>query len=143
MVRRRIRIIYKQGKPTFSEQLEERARRFVNRRRETTSPIETAVLDEIALTLDHLVATRTLHADLRRQLLRLECYIDTEIMQREPKPPFFYDERIAERDMLRKRLLAIAQEGRRIAISEIAHLRILSDRLAEAFARRRLLNYSW
>jgi hypothetical protein len=93
----------------------------------------------MALALDHIQGVRWLHKNLRRGLLRLECYIDTEIMQREPRPPFFYDERLPERDMLRARLLKIEQERRRLAVAEVERLQPLHDRLLTLVLRHGLL----
>ena len=54
---------------------------------------------EIALTLDHIERTRALHQELRRNLLRHECYLSTEILQREPRGHQVYDDyRLPERD---------------------------------------------
>lgn len=134
---RRIRVIENKQRRTFSERLEERARfragriEEVKRSRTISSGLEQA----IALTLDQIESVRRVHKKLRRDLLRIECYIDTEIMQREPRIPVYEDDRIAERDMLRGRLLNIEQERRRLELIEEEKLWSLHDRLAALMSR--------
>lgn len=126
---KRIRIIYKIPKPTFIEQLEDRARNLC-RDKNRRDPILAGLLDEVAFLTDRLDRVRQLHKSLRLNLLRLECYIDTEIMQRDPpRGPFFYDRRLPERDMLRARLLKIEAERRQIVISEEERLLAVHERL--------------
>ena len=128
---KRIRVIEKKRKRTFAERLEERARirsegiENAPRNQTLSSGLEQA----IALTLDQIESVRRVHKNIRRNLLRIECYIDTEIRQREPRIPVYRDGRIAERDMLRARLLQIEQERRRLELIEEEKLRSLHDRL--------------
>lgn len=128
---RRIKVVEKKRKRTFAERLEERARvrteriEDAKRNRTLSSGLEQA----IALALDQIESVRRVHKKLRRDLLRIECYIDTEIIQREPRNPVYKDDRIAERDMLRARLLNIEQERRRLVLIEEEKLRSLHDRL--------------
>ena len=128
---KRIRVIEKKQKSTFSESLEERARvragRIENAQRNRT--LSSGLEQAIALTLDQIESVRLVHKEIRRNLLRIECYIDTEIMQREPRIPVYRDGRLAERDMLRARLLNIEQERRRLELIEDEKLRSLHDRL--------------
>jgi len=138
---RRIRIVEERRQPTLVEKLEAEAHRAAKRSTGESAGFqpEAAVRREIALTLDHIHRVRQVHNDLRRNLVKLECYIDTEIMQREPKPPHFYDKRIAERDMLRARLLRIEHERRQLAVVERERLQTLHDRLLILLERHRQL----
>ena len=117
---------------SFAHSLEERAGETIRQRVpgswDSGDP-SLMIVREIALTLDHLDKVRKLHEHLARGLLRLECYIDTEIIQREPRPPVYEDPRLRERDMLRGRLLQIEQERRRLAIIRDEKLQALHDRL--------------
>ena len=129
---RRIRIVERKKESTFAERLEARAAAILARarNRDIPDPVMDAIAGEIALTLDQIRSVRRLHEHLRRELTRVECYIETEIIQREPRIPVYEDRRIAERDMLRGRLLAIGQERRRLAMAEeekthAAHSRLL------------------
>ena len=138
---RRIRIIEKKREPTFTERLEEKAGRIVanSQERTRTNSVEASVRSEIALTLSHINSVRNLHEKLRRNLLRLECYIDTEIMQRTPRLPAFAEHRIAERDMLRARLLTIEAERRKLIVTEEKELRELHDHLFTLLTRHTCL----
>lgn len=84
---------------------------------------------EMALTVDQLEGIRKVHDKARRSLLRQECYLDTEITQREPRPPVYEDPRLPERDRLRDRLRAVEKERRKLLLSEEEQLRPLHDRL--------------
>ncbi len=83
----------------------------------------------MALTLDQLEGIRKVHDKARRSLLRQECYLDTEITQREPRPPVYEDLRLSERDRLRDRLRTIEKERRTLLLLEEEELRPLHDRL--------------
>ena len=100
------------------------------------TPLQTSIERDITLTLHHIQDLRNLHKNLRRNLLRLECYVETEITQREPRIPVYQDDRIAERDMLRGRLLVIEQERRHLAILEHDKVRFLQDRLLSLMIKR-------
>ncbi len=129
---RRIRIIEPTRRaPTFSERLENRARELVARTdlEGRTDEITPLVDREMALTLDQLNRTRALHGRLRHSLLVQELYLDTEIMQREPREPVYIDERLPERDRLRDRLRAVDKERRKLAMEEESRLQTLHDRL--------------
>lgn len=140
---RRIRIIEKKRERTFTERLEEKAGRIVSTpAKAPTDSVEASVRSEIALTLSQINSVRNLHEKLRRNLLRLECYIDTEIMQRTSRLPAFVEHRIAERDMLRARLLTIEAERRKLAAAEEKELRELHGRLLALIQRRSHIDHS-
>lgn len=128
---KRIKVVKKKRKRTFSERLEERARvrtgriEDAQRNRTLSSGLEQA----IALTLDQIEGVRRVQKKLQRDLLRIECYIGTEILRREPQIPVYEDPRLPERDMLRARLLKIGRERRRLTLAEEEKLRELHDRL--------------
>ena len=135
---RRIRVIERVEKPTFSQQLEERAKEIIRtaRRDDTAASITLGLQRELALALDHIDSVHLLHENLRRNLLRHECYLSTEILQREPRGSQVYrDERLPERDRLRDRLREIDAERRRLAMWHEEHLARLHDRLLTLFNR--------
>ena len=135
---RKIRVIEKISPPTYGHRIEQTARTICERPEEKVQgiPLLTYFERDIALTLHHIQDLRNLHKNLRRNLLQLECYIDTEITQREPRIPVYQDDRIAERDMLRGRLLVIEQERRRLSILEHDKIRFLQDRLLSLMSKR-------
>ena len=135
-----IRIIKKEKKLTFAEQLEQRARHLVKNagknqdRRGTTSALER----ELALTLSHMNHVRESHDRAQRSLLRQECYLDTEIIQREPQEPVYQDPRLPERDRLRDRLRNVEKERRRLGLIEAGELRGLQSQLLDVMNRMAL-----
>ena len=90
---------------------------------------------DIALVVDHIQGLRTLNHTLLRSLLRVECYINTEIMQREPREPVYVDERLAERDRLRNKLQKLEEERRRQAVIYREKMQELHDRLLSLLQR--------
>ena len=139
---RRIRVVAKQPQTTFAERLEQRAHQLVRRSRQSDErePIASMLDREVELTLDHLDRLRGVHDRIRRGLLRHECYLDTEIIQREPRPPVYTDSRLPERDRLRDRLRKVDEERRRWAVQYAKDRQILLDRLLVLVGRRNLLN---
>jgi len=134
----RIRIIYHVRRRTAAEQLESRARAILaeaaERRGERSLTVRT-LERQIALALGQLVETRAVHERLRASITRDELYLETEILQRTPRPPIYEDPRLAERDMLRSRLLRLSQERRRLSLVEADSRRELESRLLELVGR--------
>lgn len=139
-MQRRMRIIYKESIPTFTQRLVSQARTIVSKSKSQDDSGLAGLVDEIALVLSQLEGTRTLHINLQRHVTLLECYIGTEIIQREPRTAFFYDHRIGERDMLRARLLTLEAERRRLLIIENNTSRDLESRLQSLISRAKLLD---
>ncbi len=102
---------------------------------ERKHPIVSALEQDIALVADHIHELRMLNHTLLRSLLRVECYIDTEIMQREPREPVYVDERLAERDRLRNKLQKLEEERRRHAVTYREKMQELHDRLLSLLQR--------
>ena len=136
---KRMRELRKVERPTFAERLESNARRIVKDHwRDRSSSVATSTLErELALTVSQIDGVRRMHRQLRRDLGRIECYIDTEIIQREPRDPVYTDPRLPERDMLRARLLKIEHERRRLTLIENDKLRELQDRLLSLISKHR------
>ena len=129
--------------PTFAQRVESKARKLterMNQDRERDTTLDTSTR-EMALTLDQIDGLRRSHEKVRRNLLRQECYLETEITQREPRPPVYEDSRLPERDRLRDRLRAVEKERRRLLLSEEEALRPLHDRLLSLFNRHDQLRF--
>lgn len=140
MPRKPIVVIEKKPPKSSSEKLEERARALLaDRSRNETVGIERVLDNELALALDQLTRNRNLHDRLERRLLLMECYVDTEIIQRSPRPPFYYDRYWHDRQMLRGRLVKIEDERRRLALQREESMRPLHDKLLNLIHRRELL----
>ncbi|MCG3129443.1 MAG: hypothetical protein FLDDKLPJ_00170 [Phycisphaerae bacterium] len=141
MPRARIVVIERKPPKSFIEKLEERARALLadTPRNADSTGIDRILDNELALTLDQLTGIRKLHASLDRRLLLLECYVDTEIIQSSPQPPFYYDRYWHDRQMLRRRLLHIEDERRKLALKREDSMRPLQDKLLTLLHRRALL----
>ncbi len=140
--KKKVRILDpKPARPKSSERLEQRARELTRRNgwRDGKDPITAIVEREVALTLDHLDELRQVHRRIHRSLIRHECYLGTEIIQREPTPPAYEDPRLPERDRLRDRLRKIDEERRRWAAQYAKECQTLLDRLLSLVGRREQL----
>ena len=134
---RDIRILSKKARPTFGDTLEERARRLTGDAiRDPGTTVGSIVEQEIALVLNHIDRLRAVHKNVHRSLLQIECYVDTEIIQREPREPVYIDYRLAERDRLRNRLLKIEEERRKLAVAHEDKIQTLHDRLLSLMQRQ-------
>lgn len=126
-----VRIVEKAPAPTFGQRLEAKAGEILRRDRsgERDLSVTSTIERELALTLSHINRARSLHRWLHRNLLHQECYIDTEIIQREPRPHNYIDYRLQERDRLRDRLREIERERRHLAAVYEEKLHSLHDHL--------------
>lgn len=115
----------------FSESLEAKAREQVGEHyyRIWDTAVLSLISREIVLVLNHLDACRELHRQLRRHLLRQECYVDTELMGIALRTPTYSPYQFPEREKVQRRLLTIAAERRRLAASERDKIQGLQDRL--------------
>jgi hypothetical protein len=125
------------GNAPFARKLEAEAEQVLAGRRSSGDSIEATIEREIALTFEHIQLERSLHRGERQSLLRIECYLDTEIMQRSPRPPFYYDTRLDERDRLRDRLNALEHERRRLVAEYLSRMIGLQNRLLHLLNRHR------
>lgn len=138
---RSIRIISPQRQKTFSECLEDRARKIVGKLEDLidgSGPVE-HLRREVAIAVDHLDSLRKLHTELRRRLLRLECYVDNELHDMEMRTPKYSPYRFPEREKLQRRLIKIEDERRRLAQAEEEQVQRLQDRLLDLLNKRHLL----
>ena len=135
---RRIRVIEHRRPPSFAGILEDKAREAIRKKKhDEDSSILSITRRDLALTLDHIRQVRALHERLRRNILQHECYLDTEIMQREPRgSQVYYDIRLPERDRLRDHLRELDKERRQLALMEERELRQLHDRLLSLLNRQ-------
>ncbi len=144
-MRRHIRVLSEQSREqTFRDRLEARARDLggdADHEAWDWSVLST-IDHEIALTLDHIDRLRELGKQLGRSLLQSECYIGTELVQMEQRTPRYSSYRFPEREKLQRRLLAIDQERRRLAVTQEEQLRALHDRLLSLLNKHGQLNPS-
>ena len=98
------------SKLSFTDQLEQRARRIAaaHTGRDSDDAIITGVINEIAFVLDQIDQARAFDESQHRSLIRLECYIDTDLMQMEARTPRYSPYRFPEREKLQRRLMTVA-----------------------------------
>ncbi len=136
----RIRILKQKRKPSFSETLEQKVRSAVGEKAPGDTFVTATIHRQMALALDQLDQTRSLHDAFRRKLFRLECYVDTEILQIGPREPVYIDERWHDRQMLKRKLLFINNERRKLAMAEQEKLQALHDRLLSLWNKYRQIS---
>jgi hypothetical protein len=71
---------------------------------------------EIALTVDQIKRLKEKHDEQFRRLLRIECYIDTELLQMEQRQPRYAPYHFPEKEKLIQRLFDIEKERRDLSI---------------------------
>ena len=123
----------KQG---FSKTLEAKAEQIAERltHKQWDYLPESFLEREIAHALGQLNRTRVLHQQLRRGLLREECYVDTELLRiDQPRYPIYHYQR--HRAWLKDKLHAIERERRHLAQVEDQTVQGLHDRLLELLHR--------
>ena len=118
-------------RPTFAGKLEEKGQELVaDRERDPWDSSALAVIKrELALALDQINSVRSLHHEQRRSLLRLECYVNSELMQMEARTPRYSPYRFPEREKLQRRLQGIEHDRMQLAPRESAEMRELHGRL--------------
>lgn len=125
----------------YGNYLERQARKLVSRNhRSRWEPTPTAVIErEISLILDHLDRIRQLYQIQKKQMIRLECRIGTQIKQLYPKTPYSIDTRWKDRERLQGKILKIEQERRKLKLIQQEQIRQLYDQLLKAMNRYRQL----
>ncbi len=98
----------------FTQALEETARDLVSDiKKRAGFSITTLLEQDIALTIEQLDRLRELHKGQLKSLCRVECYVDTELMQMEERTPRYSPYRFPEREKFHQRLFLIEAERRK------------------------------
>jgi len=71
---------------------------------------------EIALTVDQIQRLRDRHDEQFRRLLRVECYVDTDLMQLEQRQPRYVPYHFPEKEKLKQRLFDIEKDRRNLSL---------------------------
>jgi hypothetical protein len=101
--------------------------------------LPSSIEQQIALTLEQLQQVRALHKDLERNLLQLECMVDTDILQLEPRPLDSVDQHREQRFSLKNRLLKIDAERRALARVQLEKEQALHEKLLTLLRRLSVL----
>jgi hypothetical protein len=115
----------------FSKILEEKARQLAedSNDRQWDTSISAAIRRQIALTVEQSRRQRELHERQLRRLLRIECYVDTDLMQLEQRIPRYIPHHFPEKEKLKKRLFEIEKERRNLTLRLEEKKQSLEDRL--------------
>ena len=115
----------------FAKDLEGRADRLAGgpKKGEWDSSIPSMLRREIALTLDQIKRLRERHEEQFRRLLKIECYVDTELMQMNQRTPRYAPYHFPEKDKLRQHLFEIEKERRNLSLRLEEKTQSLEDRL--------------
>ena len=126
--------------------LEARARELAARLRNNgwSSSIEDVLNREIALAVEDIDRARELVEEERKRLLKLDCYVSTDIRRLIPQGRYYYDPNIDRRGALKRQLLRIENERRKLNILEESQLRELHERLLTLLNRHsQLFGEQW
>jgi hypothetical protein len=116
---------------TFGRTLEDKARQLAGevKSRYWDTSIPGTLKREIALTVDQINRQRELHEKQRRRLLRIECYVGTDLLQLQLRIPRYTPHHFPEEEKLKKRLFEIEKERRNLTLRLEDKHQSLEDRL--------------
>ena len=97
--------------------------------RKTGTSIPGILRREIALTVDQMKRLRERHDEQFRRLLRLECYVDTDLMQLLQRVPRYTPYHFPEKEKFKQRLFDIEKERRNLSLRIEEKTQSLEDRL--------------
>ena len=91
--------------------------------------IPATIRREIALTVDQLNRQRELHDKQLRRLLRIECNVDTDLIQLQQRIPRYTPHHFPEEEKLKQRLFEVEKERRNLTLRLEDKHQSLQDRL--------------
>jgi len=102
----------------FAKTLEEKAMQLADcpRKKQWDKSIPGMIRREIVLTIDQIKRLRERHDEQFRRLLRIECYVDTDLMQLEQRQPRYVPYHFPEKEKLKQRLFDIEKERRNLSL---------------------------
>ncbi len=95
---------------------------------------------EIALTVDQIKRLRERNDEQFRRLLKLECYVDTDLMQMEKRQPCDVPYHFPEKEKLKQRLFEIEKERRNLSLRLEEKTQSLEDRLLSLLNKHQQLD---
>lgn len=122
-----------------SKKLEEKARDLGEN--SSDSAILSMIEEEISLTIDQIDCLREMHENLRNELLQIQCYVDTELMQMEDRTSRYSPYRFPEREKLQRGLVNIAKERRKLVVLEQEKLQNLHSHLLKLLHKHAQLKF--
>jgi len=95
---------------------------------------------EIALTVDQIKRLKDRHDEQFRRLLRVECYVDTDLMQLQQRIPWYVPYHFPEKEKLKQRLFDIEKERRNLSLRLEEKTQGLEAKLLELVNRHEQLD---
>ena len=96
---------------------------------------------EIALTVDQIKRLQERHDEQFRRLLRIECYIDTDLIQLEQRQPRYIPYHFPEKEKLKQRLFDIEKERRNLSIKLEEKTQGLEEKLLSLINKHEQLDF--
>ncbi|MCK5655769.1 MAG: hypothetical protein KAI03_05725 [Candidatus Aureabacteria bacterium] len=126
----------------FTKSLEEKAEHLtsVPKREQWDKSIPSIVRREIALTIDQIKRLREQHDKQFRRLLRIECYVDTDLMQLEQRIPRYAPYHFPEKEKFKQRLFEIEKERRNLSLRLEEKTQGLEEKLLSLVNRWEILS---
>ena len=115
----------------FTKSLEEKAEFLasVPKREQWDKSIPSIVRREIALTVDQIKRLKEKHEEQFLRLLRIECYVDTDLMRLEERIPRYAPYHFPEKEKFKQRLFEIEKERRNLSLRLEEKTQGLEDKL--------------
>ena len=116
---------------SFGKTLEDKADELAVERNIPTwdSSIPSMLRREISLTVDQIKRIRDRHDEQFNRLLKLECSVDTDLLQMQQRQPRYLPHHFPEKEKLKQRLFDIEKDRRNLSIRLEDKTQGLEDRL--------------
>ena len=126
----------------FTKCLEEKAEFLasVPKQEQWDKSIPSIVRREIALTVDQIKRLKKWHDEQSHRLLRIECYVDTDLIQLEERIPRYTPYHFPEKEKFKQRLFEIEKERRNLSLRLEKEGRGLEDKLLALVNRCELVD---
>jgi len=127
----------------FAKTLEEKANQLAAYplKKQWDDSIPSMFRREIALTVDQIQRLRERHEEMFHSLLRLECYVDTDLMAMENRQQqYAAADNFPEMEQLKQRLFDIEKERRNLSLKLEEKTQNLETRLLELINRHQQLD---
>ena len=126
----------------FRKKFEEKAKDIADspQKQLWENTIPAMIRREIALTVDQIKRLREQHDEQFRRLLRVECYIDTDLMQLEQRQPRYIPYHFPEKEKLKQRLFDIEKERRNLSFKLEEKTQGLEEKLLNLINRHEQLD---
>ncbi len=126
----------------FTKSLEEKANQLAAypRKNKWDDSIPSILRREITLTVEQIQRLRDKHDEQFRRLLKVECYVDTELMQMDQRQPRDVPFSLPQEEKLKQRLFDIEKERRNLSLRLEEKTQGLETKLLELINKHQQLD---